>query len=91
MRGPLLQGALVLGVLLASKHGRASAVATEVQNVTLQNTSNELLYIPELCVTSDSDCEGGWYVLSYNNNFFSYIFIYSDLITQGCRRSCGVV
>lgn len=90
MRRLFLQGALV-GILHASKHGRTSAIATEVQNVTLQNTSSELLYIPELCDTSDStsDCEGGWYVLCYITYNHKGLFIYQYLFWPDRRSSAG--
>lgn len=55
----------VLGILLFVLLACAIfpiATAQVVQNVTLQNTDDDLIYVPELCVDGEA-CLGGWMVV----------------------------
>ena len=71
MRGPFglfhscySSSSFILGLFAPSTLQLSLCAFAQVQNVTLQNTNGQLVYIPSLCTASDggSGCDGGWYV-----------------------------
>ncbi|KAL5513338.1 hypothetical protein ACEPAH_3737 [Sanghuangporus vaninii] len=61
MRGPLFSCSFILG-LLASTLRLCLYASAQVQNVTLQNTNDQLVYVPSLC-TDGEECDGGWTIV----------------------------
>ncbi|KAL5531306.1 hypothetical protein ACEPAG_4183 [Sanghuangporus baumii] len=61
MHGPLFSCSFIFG-LLASALRLGLYASAQVQNVTLQNTNDQLVYIPSLC-TDDEECDGGWTIV----------------------------